>query len=102
MELPIVCSRRELSREEQERQRSFISELLTTALEKRQLPNGLFFRFPAESLSKVAELMAIERCCCPFLDIRLEARASEPWVALTLEGPAGTREVLEAELQLLS
>jgi hypothetical protein len=102
MELPIVCNRSELSREEQERQRLFLRDLLASALEKRPLPNGLFLRFPAESLSKVAELIAIERCCCPFLDVHLEAKASEPWVALTLEGPPGTREVLEVELQLLS
>ena len=102
MELPIVCNRSELSREEQERQRLFIRELLATALEKRALPNGLYFRFPAAALSKVAELIAIERCCCPFLDIHLESKASEPFVAVTLEGPAGTREVLEAELQVFS
>jgi hypothetical protein len=102
VDLPVFCNRSDLPREEQERQRSFIRELLRTALERKNLENGLSFRFPAEALVAVAELMAIERRCCSFLEIRLEANASEPWVSLTLEGPPGTRAVLESELQLLS
>lgn len=102
MELPIVCTRSDLPAAERERQRTLVLDLLKTALETRELENGFLLRFPAESLIPVAELVEIERCCCPFLDIRIETRAKEPGVFLTLEGPAGTKDVLRAELRLFS
>jgi hypothetical protein len=102
MEIPIACVRGEFGDEERERHRRLFTDLGSRVQEIRELPEGLSFRFPAEAIAPVAELMSIERRCCPFLELRLEARASEPHVWLTLEGPAGTKEVLKAELQLIS
>jgi hypothetical protein len=102
MEIPIACVRGELGEEERERHRRLMADLRLQMQEVRELPEGLSFRFPAEAIASVAELMGIERRCCPFLELRLEARASEPHVWLTLEGPPGTKDVLKAELQLMS
>jgi hypothetical protein len=101
MEIPIACVRGEFGEADRERHRSLLADLRLVVQEIRELPEGLSFRFPAEAIPAVAELMSIERRCCPFLELRLEARGSEPHVWLTLEGPAGTKEVLKAELRLL-
>lgn len=101
-ELPIACNRAVLDTREKARQVELFAELRARVEEVRELPRGFAFRFPADGLARVAELMAIERRCCSFLELKLEARASEPHVWLTVEGPEGTKDVLQAELPIFS
>jgi hypothetical protein len=101
-ELPIACNRDPLRPGEKERQSELLAELGARLAETRELGSGFAFRFPAESLVLVAELMDIERRCCGFVRMKLEANAAEPDVWLTVEGPEGTKEVLRSELPLFS
>ena len=61
--------------------------------------DGYALRFPASALADVERFVWAERKCCPALsfEIRLGA-AGALW--LTITGPEGTRELLEAELPL--
>lgn len=70
------------------------------ALERRDLPDGYEIRFAQDDFEAVTRFVANERLCCPFLqfEIRAEPEAGSVWLRMT--GPAGTREVLEAELNL--
>jgi len=70
------------------------------AKERTDLPAGVAFRFEADALESVARFVTNERKCCPFIDfeISLGADSRELWLRMT--GPEGTREVLEAELDL--
>src|SRR5262245_12216894 len=69
------------------------------ARERSDLPNGFAFRYDVEALETVARFVANERKCCPFIDFEIAlARDAGPlWLRMT--GPAGTREVLAAELR---
>jgi hypothetical protein len=100
--IPIACNRGELAPGEPERQRELFRTLGSRLQETRELPRGFAYRFPAEALAEIAELMGIERRCCSFLELRLEVKASEPWVWLSVEGPEGAKDVVRAELQLRS
>jgi hypothetical protein len=70
--------------------------------ERRDLPNGMGLRVPADSsvIARVAELMDAERQCCPFLELRLTVTPDRGPVWLELTGPAGTRDFLTDELGL--
>lgn len=70
------------------------------AQERTQLPDGYAFRFEPDAFEAVARFVANERKCCPFMNVELSlARESGPvWLRMT--GPAGTREVVQAELGL--
>ncbi|HWM68262.1 MAG TPA: hypothetical protein VNO35_16850 [Steroidobacteraceae bacterium] len=76
-------------------------ELFTQlAQERTELPDGYAVQFRADAYEAVARFVANERKCCPFMNFEFSiARESGPiWLRMT--GPAGTREVLQAELGL--
>jgi len=75
--------------------------LLSSCAEGRQaLPDGLQFRLPPELLEAVAKFVANERKCCPFMTFEIKVEPNGGAVTLSMTGPAGTREVVEAELGL--
>jgi hypothetical protein len=70
--------------------------------ERVPLPDGYAFRFDSTAFDDVARFITNERKCCPFLtfEVQLAAGAGPLWLRMT--GPAGTREILDAELSLRS
>ncbi len=102
IELPIVCERDALTAGERERQRELWVSVAGVAEERRELEEGYGFRLPASKLKEAAELMGIERRCCGFLKLRLEADAAEPYVWFSLEGPDGTKKVLAEALDSMT
>jgi hypothetical protein len=64
-----------------------------------EIENGYEFLFPNQTafISKVAEFIANERLCCPFLEFTLLVKANDELISLALSGPAGTQEFLRAE-----
>jgi len=70
------------------------------ARERVALANGYAILFQSDAFPDVARFVANERKCCPFMTFELTlAPASGPlWLRMT--GPDGTREALDAELNL--
>jgi len=68
------------------------------AEERKDVPNGYAFRFSPDTLEQVAQFLANERRCCPFLsfDITIASGGGPLWLYIT--GPDGAREFLAAEL----
>jgi hypothetical protein len=87
-----------------ERRRTVLADFRATQVEARELKapgaEGYVFRFApsASQLAALAELIDLERQCCPFLrfQVTVEPAGGPVWLALT--GPAGTRELLAHEL----
>ena len=74
-------------------------DLLEVRAEERlPLPDGYAIRFRADALEAVARFVENERKCCPFLTfaLTLDPDCGPLWLRMT--GPAGTRAVLDAEL----
>jgi hypothetical protein len=67
--------------------------------QRRDLPDGYEFRFPASRIEALARFIENERRCCPFVTFALVADGSDD-VGLRMVGPPGTRELLQAELSL--
>ena len=61
--------------------------------------NGYEFTFPNETnlIVRIAEFIANERLCCPFLNFTLNVPSSSESLSLSLTGPMGTPEFLRAE-----
>jgi hypothetical protein len=76
------------------------TELIQAVQGVQGVENGYELEFPNETrlISKIAEFIANERLCCPFLKFRLNIISTEEPVSLSLTGPAGTQEFLRAEL----
>ena len=62
------------------------------------LPNGLSFELPADSLLAIAQFVQNERKCCPFATFDFTVGAASEPIVLRITGPAGFRELLQAEL----
>ena len=76
-------------------------ELFEKRVEERAtLPDGYAFRFPRDSLEDVARFVANERKCCPFMSFELALSPGSGPLWLRMTGPEGTRDVLDAELNL--
>jgi hypothetical protein len=62
--------------------------------------DGFAFRVAPSGaqLSALAELIELERQCCPFLRFSLTVEPGDGPIWLTLTGPTGTRELLRYEL----
>ena len=72
------------------------------ALERRDLSDGYEVRFAPDDFEAVSRFVANERLCCPFVEFEIHAEPDAGSLWLRMSGPAGTREVLEAELSLAS
>lgn len=69
-------------------------------IERRDLPDGYAMRFSQDDSQAVTRFIANERLCCPFLRFEMHAQPDAGSFWLQLTGPEGTREVLQAELNL--
>ena len=98
---PLTCDLTVLSRDQRKRH----SELTRFVLGKRnaviELGNGYQLRFKNEGdiFLKIAEWVVLERACCPFLSFSLEIEGNEQPVRLSLKGPDGTKQILQAVLE---
>jgi hypothetical protein len=89
------------SPELQERKQTVIAELKKKALERREIQNGLAFRFEAsdETIEQVSEFIRTERQCCGFFDFTMKIRNNGSlWLGIT--GDERAKEFITAELNL--
>ncbi len=70
------------------------------AEEIRELADGYAFRLPgdAETLSKAAEFIALERLCCPFLGFALEVEPEGGPIWLRPTGRVGVKAFIREEV----
>lgn len=96
----LACNPHGIPAEEREEHFARIERLFGSAVERRELPDGLAFSFAAEAFPEAARFVDNERRCCPFLAFTLELRPDSGPLTLRLTGPDGIREFLAAELDL--
>jgi hypothetical protein len=100
-EIPLTCNMDVFSREQREDHIRVTTELGKAMQNIREIQNGYEFVFPNESqyITGIAEFIANERLCCPFLEFGLNVKSNEPTLSLSLSGPVGTQEFLRAEFE---
>jgi hypothetical protein len=97
--IPIACTLDAIPADERSAHSSLAAQLFGQLIqEHRELADGHEFRFRLESLEALARFIANERKCCPFVNFDLAIVAGSDHLTLRMTGPAGTRELLRAEL----
>jgi hypothetical protein len=99
--IPLACNMDVFSREQREDHIRVTSQLVKAMQSLREIQNGYEFVFPNESeiITGIAEFIANERLCCPFLEFGLNVKSNEPSISLSLSGPVGTQEFLRVEFE---
>lgn len=99
---PLVCVLDALSPAEQERRQVLVRRLMGAVTAVHEEPDALRFNLDGgvESWLVAAELVTLERRCCPFLRLELVAPAALAPGWLRASGPDGTPAFLRAELGL--
>ena len=97
-ETPLACNMGVFTPTQREAHTLNTRELIQAVRNVHEVESGYEFTFPNESefISRIAEFVANERLCCPFLRFTLIVGTSEP-VSLSLTGPLGTQGFLRAE-----
>jgi hypothetical protein len=98
-DLPVACTLTEP--ELAARRAGVLADVRRLAQETRWLSDGAQLRFTVETetLSVLSTFIDLERRCCAFLRFELTVEPGGGPVWLTLTGPPGTREFLQAELE---
>lgn len=99
---PLVCVLNALSPADQQRRVLLMGRLMEGVTGIEEEPAALRFLLDGspESWLAAAELVLLERRCCPFLTLELVAPAALAPGWLRAAGPAGTPEFLRHELGL--
>lgn len=94
MSLPIACSLTDSQL--QERRRDVLDRVRIAVVEVRELDDGYAYCFPSEGewLMELAQLVNLERQCCPFLHFAITVEPDNGPIRLEMTGPEGTKEFL--------
>jgi hypothetical protein len=94
--LPIACSL--TSAELQERRLSVLEKLRGAVLKVKELADGFAYTFTSEGnrFKELADMIDLERQCCPFLQFRVTVAAGHGRLTLEITGPEGTKDFLSS------
>jgi hypothetical protein len=92
--LPIACNL--TSAELQERRHTVLEKLRDAVVEVKDLAEGYSYSFKSEGncFKELADMIDLERQCCPFLQFRLTVAAGSGPISLEITGPEGTKDFL--------
>lgn len=97
---PLACDMTVFTPAERESHIQNTLQLYQSVRDIRAAENGYEFLFPyTTEVTKLAEFIAKEKMCCPFLEFTLRIGPNEKPISLTLTGPEGTQEFLREEFQ---
>jgi hypothetical protein len=84
----------------QERKRTVIAELKSLVLERKEVENGIQYKFESSDrlIDLVSNFIKTERLCCDFFDFSLDVAADTAFMWLKLSGPDGTQEFIKEEI----
>jgi hypothetical protein len=83
-----------------EREATLLAQFRSAVTATEELADGYAFRLPGDgkTIALVADVIAAERQCCPFLAFEMNARPNTGAVFVRMTGPAGTKEFLRTVL----
>lgn len=98
--IPIACNLNALSAEERQRRLILVREFARTVTARKELPNGFEMTMdPAKlHLPALAEWIALEQRCCPFLRFTVDIEPAGGAARIALTGSEGVKEFLRAEM----
>jgi hypothetical protein len=95
---PLACDMTAIPREQRDTHLAHSRELFSQVQEARELSNGYEFRLRADFLENVADFIALEKLCCPFLNFAIEIEAENGPLWLRLTGREGVKAFIREEI----
>ena len=94
-DLPIACNL--TAPELQERRSTVLQKVRRGVMEVNEIEDGYSYTFPSASewLNEVADLIDLERQCCPFLQFRITVAPNDGPLSIEMTGPEGTKDFLQ-------
>jgi len=95
-EIPVACALTD--KQLQQRRKDYLEKIAASLDGFKELESGFSYRFPLREgvLQDLAEIVDLERQCCPFLSFRIILEAGDNSVSLELTGAKGTKETIKA------
>ncbi len=95
-----ACIQSALNKEQRERSVILTRHLLASKPGLKELPDGFSLSYTAneQNIKDVAEFVAYERLCCPFLNFEMSVAGEN--LTLTLNGAEGAKEFIKAEFNI--
>jgi hypothetical protein len=96
----LACDLGALDSAQRARYSALRAELAARRLDAREVADGYVFSYPGEPdvITHLAELVTLERRCCPFFDFALEVSAGASQVRLKIGGSPDVKEFLRSQL----
>ena len=97
--IPLACNLGAFSPAQLERHASLLARLSAEVVGTEELPDGFAFEFTSDPglVADVAEWIALERSCCPFLKFDIALAPERGRLRLRLTGSGQVKEFLRAE-----
>ena len=94
MDLPIACTLSEA--EFRQRRQTTIDAFRRMQVGRAELPDGYAYTFEAtsEALLQIAQLVDMERECCPFLTFKIMVDAGRGPIRLEVTGPKEAKALI--------
>jgi hypothetical protein len=94
MDLPIACTLNEA--ELHQRRQAIMDVFRSMQVSVSELPDGYAFTCSAtsEALQRIAQLVDLERPCCPFLTFKIVVEAAQAVMRLEVTGSGEAKKVI--------
>ena len=101
---PLACDMTAIPAEQRPIHLAASRKLFSQIQETRESADGYHFRFTndADILSGLAEFVALERLCCPFLSFAIEVEPENGPIWLRLSGREGVKAFIKEEVSGLT
>jgi hypothetical protein len=95
-----VCNLGVMNQEERARYKALSRKLMGAGEERRELDNGYAFRLATQKISlvEIADWIAMERRCCPFFNLQIEAQPNDGPIWLRMTGGSGIKQFILSEI----
>lgn len=95
-DIPVACLLTD--KELQARRKDHLEKLAVSLVDFTESKSGYIYRFPLKDsiLRDLAEIIDLERKCCPFLSFGLSVESGESFVQLELSGPENSKEMIQS------
>jgi hypothetical protein len=94
--LPVACDLGVFTVEQMDAHMAETVALLRQIRETRRLDDGWELHFDPTAMADVSRWFLDERRCCPFLSLHVDLPQGADRIAVRLQGPPGTKELLSA------
>jgi hypothetical protein len=96
-----ACNLKAIGAAERPRYNDLSRRLRSAVRDWSELPDGHALKLDGKTISlpEVAEWIAMERLCCPFLTLQLSASGNQADWLLKLTGPEGVKPLVQAEFR---